>query len=221
MVVDNYDSFTYNLCQYLGDLGADFVVYKNDEKTIEEIRVMNPAGVLVSPGPGGLFDLWWGVLCIEGGMYVVLQLVHIIISCTPYHSLHTISLLAHTISLVAHTISLFAHTISLLAGRPEDSGISLDVIAQLGPHFPVFGVCMGHQCIGQSFGGRVIRAPCGVMHGKTSDVFHTNTGLLEVCVCGWVGVGVVDMWVGVVALLLLVVVVQGSGGGGILMLYYP
>lgn len=77
-------------------------------------------------------------------------------------------------------------------GRPEDSGISLAVIAELGPDFPVFGVCMGHQCIGQSFGGRVIRAPCGVMHGKTSDVFHTNTGLLEVC--GWCGC--VSEWVG-------------------------
>lgn len=115
VVVDNYDSFTYNLCQYLGDFGAEFVVFKNDEKTIEEIRAMNPAGVLVSPGPG----------------------------------------------------------------RPEDSGISLAVISELGMDFPIFGVCMGHQCIGQSFGGNVVRAPCGVMHGKTSDVYHTNIGLLE------------------------------------------
>lgn len=115
VVVDNYDSFTYNLCQYLGDLGAEFMVIKNDEMTIQQIREMNPAGVLVSPGPG----------------------------------------------------------------RPEDSGISLAVIAELGPEFPVFGVCMGHQCIGQSFGGNVIRAPCGVMHGKTSEVFHNGEGLFE------------------------------------------
>lgn len=56
----------------------------------------------------------------------------------------------------------------------------MEVVKELGPDVPVFGVCMGHQCIGQSFGGRIIRAPCGVMHGKTSDVYHTNTGLLEV-----------------------------------------
>eukprot|EP00878_Enallax_costatus_P005266 GHUV01005533.1.p1 GENE.GHUV01005533.1~~GHUV01005533.1.p1 ORF type:complete len:242 (+),score=53.92 GHUV01005533.1:80-805(+) len=115
VVIDNYDSFTYNLCQYLGDLGADFVVFKNDEKTVDEIRAMNPAGVLVSPGPG----------------------------------------------------------------RPIDSGVSLQVVKELGPDFPLFGVCMGHQCIGEAFGGDVVRAPCGVMHGKTSPVFHTNEGILE------------------------------------------
>ncbi|KAI7840842.1 hypothetical protein COHA_005488 [Chlorella ohadii] len=116
VVVDNYDSFTYNLCQYLGDLGCEYVVFPNDAKTVEEIAAMNPRGILVSPGPG----------------------------------------------------------------RPEDSGISLEIIQKLGPRgFPVFGVCMGHQCIGQVFGGNVVRAPCGVMHGKTSPVFHTNTGLLE------------------------------------------
>lgn len=115
-MVDNYDSFTYNLCQYLGDLGCEYVVYANDEKTVEEIQAMNPAGILVSPGPG----------------------------------------------------------------RPEDSGISLEIIEKLGPAgFPVFGVCMGHQCIGQVFGGRVVRAPSGVMHGKTSPVWHTDTGLLQ------------------------------------------
>lgn len=115
VVVDNYDSFTYNLCQYLGDLGCEYVVLANDEKTVEEIEAMNPRGILVSPGPG----------------------------------------------------------------RPEDSGISLEVIQKLGPAgFPVFGVCMGHQCIGQVFGGNVVRAPGGVMHGKTSPVFHSDTGLL-------------------------------------------
>jgi len=116
VVIDNYDSFTYNLCQYLGDLGCEHVVFANDEKTVEEVRAMNPRGILVSPGPG----------------------------------------------------------------RPEDSGISLEIIQKLGPAgFPVFGVCMGHQCIGQVFGGDVVRAPSGVMHGKTSLVWHTDEGLLE------------------------------------------
>ncbi|BDA43185.1 Anthranilate synthase beta subunit 2, chloroplastic [Coccomyxa sp. Obi] len=115
IVVDNYDSFTYNLCQYLGDLGCDHIVLKNDEKTVEEIRDMQPRGILVSPGPG----------------------------------------------------------------RPEESGISLQIIQELGPELPVFGVCMGHQCIGQVFGGRVVRAPGGVMHGKTSLVYHSNTSLLK------------------------------------------
>lgn len=115
VVIDNYDSFTYNLCQYLGDLGCDYVVYKNDEVTVEQVRAMNPRGVMVSPGPG----------------------------------------------------------------RPIDSGISLETVAKLGPDFPLFGVCMGHQCIGEAFGGDVIRVPTGLMHGKTSPVFHNNTGLLK------------------------------------------
>jgi len=115
VVVDNYDSFTYNLSQYLGDLGCDHVVLKNDERTVDEIRAMNPRGILVSPGPG----------------------------------------------------------------RPEDSGISLEIIRELGPHLPLLGVCMGHQCIGQVFGGAVIRAPCGVMHGKSSPVHHDNVGVLQ------------------------------------------
>jgi anthranilate synthase component 2 len=116
IVIDNYDSFTYNLCQYLGDLGCEYVVFPNDSKTVEEIHQMKPRGILVSPGPG----------------------------------------------------------------RPEDSGISLEIVEKLGrAGYPIFGVCMGHQCIGQVFGGRVIRAPSGVMHGKTSPVFHTNTGLLQ------------------------------------------
>ena len=67
----------------------------------------------------------------------------------------------------------------LFAGRPEDSGISLQIVEQLGPRIPVFGVCMGHQCIGQIFGGRIIRAPGGVMHGKTSLVYHNNTSLMK------------------------------------------
>jgi anthranilate synthase component 2 len=108
VIIDNYDSFTYNLSQYLGDCGCEHVVYKNDEKTVDEIRRMNPRGVMVSPGPG----------------------------------------------------------------RPEDSGISLQACAELGPEFGVFGVCMGHQCIGQVFGGTIVRAPTGLMHGKSSLVWH-------------------------------------------------
>ena len=116
IVVDNYDSFTYNLCQYLGDLGCEYLVFPNDAKTVKEIAEMHPRGILVSPGPG----------------------------C------------------------------------PDDSGISLEIVKELGPKgIPVFGVCMGHQCIGQVFGGKIIRAPCGVMHGKTSLVYHTNEGLLK------------------------------------------
>lgn len=115
VVVDNYDSFTFNLCQYLGSQGCEYIVLPNDAKTVEEIQSINPRGILVSPGPG----------------------------------------------------------------RPEDSGISLEIIEKLGPEgFPIFGVCMGHQCIGQVFGGNVIRAPSGVMHGKASPVWHTNVGLV-------------------------------------------
>mmetsp|Transcript_7640 Transcript_7640/g.13157 ORF Transcript_7640/g.13157 Transcript_7640/m.13157 type:complete len:309 (-) Transcript_7640:81-1007(-) len=115
VVIDNYDSFTYNLCQYLGSWGCDYVVFKNDEITVEEIRSMNPAGILMSPGPGA----------------------------------------------------------------PEDSGIALQTIKELGPEFPLFGVCMGHQCIGQVFGGKIVRAPLGVMHGKTSQVTHLDKGILQ------------------------------------------
>ena len=86
------------------------MVFKNDEKTVDEIASMNPKGVMVSPGPG----------------------------------------------------------------RPEDSGISLEAVEKLGPEFGVFGVCMGHQCIGQVFGGNIVRAPCGLMHGKSSPVWHTE-----------------------------------------------
>ena len=91
------------------------MVYKNDEKTVDEIRAMNPKGILLGPGPG----------------------------------------------------------------TPKDSGIALQTVTDLGPSFPLFGVCMGHQCIGEAFGGDVIRAPSGLMHGKTSSVFHTSIGILE------------------------------------------
>jgi anthranilate synthase component 2 len=115
VIVDNYDSFTFNLSQYLGTLSCDHIVVKNDELTVQELADMNPAGVLISPGPGA----------------------------------------------------------------PEDSGISLQICLELGPTIPIFGVCMGHQCIGQAFGGKVIRAPSGLMHGKTSPVTHLNKGVLK------------------------------------------
>lgn len=115
VLIDNYDSFTYNLSQYLGTLGCEHDVYKNDELTIAELDALNARGILVSPGPGA----------------------------------------------------------------PDEAGISLAVCAELGPRTPVFGVCMGHQCIGQAFGGKVIRAPLGLMHGKSSPVQHTDAGVLE------------------------------------------
>eukprot|EP00850_Spirogloea_muscicola_P000310 SM000001S04712 [mRNA] locus=s1:1798407:1800582:+ [translate_table: standard] len=112
VVIDNYDSFTYNLCQYLGDLGCDYIVHRNDEITVEQLTDLRPRGILISPGPGS----------------------------------------------------------------PEDSGISLDTVLKLGPIVPVFGVCMGLQCMGQAFGGNIVRAPNGVMHGKTSKVYHNQHG---------------------------------------------
>jgi len=120
IVIDNYDSFTYNLVQYLGELGADFPVaaeiqvYRNDQISLEQIRQLHPDGVVISPGPG----------------------------------------------------------------RPEDTGISLDLIQQLGPSLPILGVCLGHQSIGQVFGGHVVSAP-ELMHGKTSLVFHTGVGVFQ------------------------------------------
>jgi anthranilate synthase/aminodeoxychorismate synthase-like glutamine amidotransferase len=118
VVIDNYDSFTYNLVQYLGDLGCEIEVYRNDEITVEELRAKKPRGILISPGPG----------------------------------------------------------------TPQDSGISLQVVRELGPSVPLFGVCMGLQCMGEAFGGKIVRAPNGVMHGKTSPVFydeHGEPGLLD------------------------------------------
>lgn len=115
VLVDNYDSFTYNLSQYLGSLGCEHVVYKNDELTVAELEAMEPRGILVSPGPGA----------------------------------------------------------------PEESGISLQICSDLGPTIPVFGVCMGHQCIGQAFGGKIIRTPSGLLHGKSTPVEHTGVGVLQ------------------------------------------
>jgi anthranilate synthase/aminodeoxychorismate synthase-like glutamine amidotransferase len=112
LVVDNYDSFVYNLVQYLGELGAVPLVYRHDSVGLAEIREMAPDAVLVSPGPG----------------------------------------------------------------RPEDAGVSNDVILEIGQTVPVLGVCLGHQCIGQVFGGKVVRAPV-IMHGKTSWISHDGAGV--------------------------------------------
>ncbi|KAK9671415.1 hypothetical protein RND81_12G028700 [Saponaria officinalis] len=112
VVIDNYDSFTYNLCQYFGELGTNFEVYRNDEISVEDLKRKNPKGILISPGPGA----------------------------------------------------------------PQDSGISLATVLELGATIPIFGVCMGLQCIGEAFGGNVVRAPHGVMHGKSSSVYYDEKG---------------------------------------------
>jgi anthranilate synthase/aminodeoxychorismate synthase-like glutamine amidotransferase len=114
LVIDNYDSFTYNLVQYLGELGAEVRVRRNDEVTVAEVEAMAPAQILISPGPG----------------------------------------------------------------RPEDAGISLDVIRCFGPKTPLLGVCLGHQAIGVVYGGRVCRATAP-MHGKTSTVVHDGKGVFQ------------------------------------------
>jgi anthranilate synthase/aminodeoxychorismate synthase-like glutamine amidotransferase len=112
LVIDNYDSFVYNLVQYLGELGAEPLVFRHDELTIDEIAALDVDGVLISPGPG----------------------------------------------------------------RPEDAGLSNDVIRHFAGERPVLGVCLGHQCIGQIYGGDVVRAP-HIMHGKTSLVHHDGSGV--------------------------------------------
>ena len=112
LMIDNYDSFTYNLVQYLGELGAEVETVRNDAITIAAIRELNPAGIVISPGP-----------------------------CTP-----------------------------------DDAGISLELITELRNEYPIFGVCLGHQSIGQVFGGEVVRAE-QIMHGKTSMVFHEGEGV--------------------------------------------
>ena len=120
IVIDNYDSFTYNLVQYLGELATEFPVaseiqvYRNDQISLEQIRNLKPAAVVISPGPG----------------------------------------------------------------RPEDAGISLALIQQLGPTLPILGVCLGHQSIGQVFGGDIVSAP-QLMHGKSSQVSHTGVGVFQ------------------------------------------
>jgi anthranilate synthase/aminodeoxychorismate synthase-like glutamine amidotransferase len=113
-VIDNYDSFTYNLVQLLGEMGGELRVFRNDAITPQELSALRPDHIVISPGPG----------------------------------------------------------------EPDDAGISKEVILQIGPHIPLLGVCLGHQCIGEAFGGKVIRAP-RLMHGKTSPVYHYSDGLFS------------------------------------------
>lgn len=112
LVIDNYDSFTFNLVQLIGRVEGDIVVRRNDRITVEEIQGLKPRGIVISPGPG----------------------------------------------------------------RPENAGISVELIRRLGPSTPMLGVCLGHQGIGLTFGGTIVHAPT-LMHGKTSQVFHSSTGL--------------------------------------------
>lgn len=114
LVIDNYDSFTYNLVQYLGELGAQLQVYRNDAVTLEQLSGEQYTHVVISPGPG----------------------------------------------------------------TPSDAGISNQVILEYGPQLPVLGVCLGHQCMGQLYGGVVRRAP-RLMHGKTSLIYHDGSGIFK------------------------------------------
>lgn len=120
LVIDNYDSFTYNLVQYLGELGTELPVasaiqvHRNDKIDIDKIRYLQPDGIVISPGPG----------------------------------------------------------------RPQDAGISLELIEQLGPTLPILGVCLGHQSLGQVYGGQVVSAPI-LMHGKTSKIYHKGVGVFS------------------------------------------
>ncbi|MEM1157984.1 MAG: aminodeoxychorismate/anthranilate synthase component II [Verrucomicrobiota bacterium] len=114
VVIDNYDSFTYNLVQYFGELGAEPTVYRNDEITLNELKQVDPEKIVISPGPG----------------------------------------------------------------TPDDGGISNQVIAQMGKEVPLLGVCLGHQCITQVFGGQIVRAE-RLMHGKTSPIKHDGRGVFH------------------------------------------
>ncbi|MBI3591433.1 MAG: aminodeoxychorismate/anthranilate synthase component II [Candidatus Melainabacteria bacterium] len=114
LVIDNYDSFTYNLVQYLGELKQDVIVHRNDEITLEEIKKLNPSHIVISPGPG----------------------------------------------------------------RPSDAGISKELIKELAGKIPILGVCLGHQCIGEVYGGKIINAP-ELMHGKTSEIFHDGKSIFH------------------------------------------
>jgi len=114
LMIDNYDSFTYNLVQYLGELGEEITVVRNDEITLDTVQQLNPAGIVISPGP-----------------------------CTP-----------------------------------SEAGVSLDLINRFSGKIPILGVCLGHQSIGQAFGGKIVRAE-KVMHGKTSPVFHDGKGVFQ------------------------------------------
>ena len=112
LMIDNYDSFTYNLVQYLGQLGADVVVHRNDQITVDEIRQLRPRHIMISPGPG----------------------------------------------------------------NPDDAGVSMDVIRTFAGSIPILGVCLGHQCIAQVYGGEIVSAG-EIMHGKLSDVHHGDAGV--------------------------------------------
>jgi len=114
LVIDNYDSFTYNLVQYLGELGADPKVFRNDKIDIARIRRLAPERIVISPGPGS----------------------------------------------------------------PKDAGISKEVIVRLGRKVPILGVCLGHQCVGEAFGGRVVGAKA-LMHGKTSLIYHDGKEIFK------------------------------------------
>jgi len=114
LVIDNYDSFTWNLVQFLGELGASPHVVRNDEATVQELGALEPSHIVLSPGP-----------------------------CTP-----------------------------------KEAGVSVEVVRALGPRIPLLGVCLGHQAIGEAFGGRTVRAE-RVMHGKTTRIRHTGEGLFE------------------------------------------
>ena len=114
LMIDNYDSFTYNLVQYLGELGADVVVHRNDQITIDDIEKMQPQRIMISPGP-----------------------------CTP-----------------------------------NEAGISMQVIKHFAGKLPMLGVCLGHQSIGQVFGGKIVHAK-EIMHGKTSMIHHNSTGVFK------------------------------------------
>jgi anthranilate synthase/aminodeoxychorismate synthase-like glutamine amidotransferase len=114
LIIDNYDSFTYNLVQYLGELGADMAVYRNDKITISRIIKMRPSHIVISPGPG----------------------------------------------------------------EPRDAGISEDVIRKFAGKVPILGVCLGHQAIGEVFGGRIVGAK-SLMHGKTSLIYHNRKGIFK------------------------------------------
>ncbi|WP_417545306.1 anthranilate synthase component II [Marinobacter sp.] len=114
LMIDNYDSFTYNVVQYLAELGADVQVHRNDEITVEQIKALNPERLVISPGP-----------------------------CTP-----------------------------------NEAGVSMDVIRHFAGKIPILGICLGHQAIGQVFGGNIIRAG-RVMHGKVSPVYHQGAGVFR------------------------------------------
>ena len=114
LVIDNYDSFTYNLVQYLGELGAKLVVYRNDKLSIDEVKGMHPERIVISPGPG----------------------------------------------------------------VPKDAGISEEIISALGKKTPILGVCLGHQAIGEVFGGKIVGSKY-LMHGKTSLIYHDGKGIFR------------------------------------------